>query len=68
VRISDNDGLTNAHLPFGAPATGGINFLHELRVLRSFRYDGLITLEITGERRWLTVSGEVLRELWSKAQ
>ena len=68
VRISDNDGLTNAHLPFGAPAAGGINLQHELRILRSFRYDGSIALEITGERRWLTVSGEMLHELWPKAQ
>ena len=68
VRLSDNDGLANAHLPFGAPATGGINLLHELRVLRSFRYEGSITLEMTGERRWLKGSGDMLRELWPKAQ
>ncbi len=67
VRMSDNDGLHNAHLPFGAPAKGGLNWAHELRTLRSFRYDGPITLEIGGERRWLLASAEVLREWWSNA-
>jgi len=68
VRISDNDGQQNAHLPLGAPATGGIHWLHELRTLRSFRYEGSIALEILGDRRWLTASRDIVQELWPQAQ
>jgi sugar phosphate isomerase/epimerase len=67
VHLSDNDGTGDDHLPLGAPRRGGINLLHELRSLRSFRYDGAITLEIFGDRRWLLACAELLRETWARA-
>jgi sugar phosphate isomerase/epimerase len=67
VHISDNGGVMNDQLPLGAPATGGLHLLRELRTLRSFRYDGSITLAIAGERRWVLGSADVLRELWGQA-
>lgn len=67
VHISDNDGQGDDHLPFGAPRRGGIDLLHELRGLRSFRYDGGITVEVFGTRRWLIACADQLREAWEKA-
>lgn len=67
VRISDNDGQHNAYLPFGAPSAGGIDLRRELRTLRSFRFDGAITLEMTGDRRWLVHCAQLLREQWPLA-
>lgn len=67
VRVSDNDGQQNNHLPFGAPVQGGLDWLRELRTLRSFRYDGSITVEVLGERRWLVACSELLREWWTEA-
>lgn len=68
VRIGDNDGVHNLYLPLGAAATGGINLLRELQTLHSFRYQDSIALEITGERRWLLGSAQLLRETWLQAQ
>lgn len=67
VHISDNDGHGDDHLPFGAPRSGGINLAHELRTLRSFRYDAGITVEVFGERRWLLACADLLREKWEQA-
>ena len=67
VRLSDNDGVHNLHLPLGAAPTGGINLLRELQTLRSFRYDATIALEIPGDRRWLLGSAQVVREMWGQA-
>ena len=67
VHISDNDGKDDLHLPFGAPRRDGIDLGHELRGLRSFRYDGTITVEVFGDRRWLLLCAEQLREAWAKA-
>jgi sugar phosphate isomerase/epimerase len=53
VHLSDNDGTADDHLALGAPASGGIDLAHEMRTLRSFRYDGAITLQISGDRRLL---------------
>lgn len=65
VYLSDNDGVTNAHLPFGAPASGGIDLRRELRHLHSFRFDGSITLHVcSADRRWITESARTLRALW----
>lgn len=66
VHLSDNDGVTNGHLPFGAPASGGINLGRELRTLRSFRYDGTLTIQVFGDRRWLVACAESVREVWSE--
>lgn len=67
VRLSDNNGLHNAYLPLGAPATGGLDFARDLQTLRSFRYDGSVALQIDGERRWVQGSASYLRELWEAA-
>lgn len=67
VHMSDNNGEHDDHLPIGAPKTGGIDLAHELRGLRSFRYDGGITLEIYGDRRWLVASAGLVRETWEVA-
>ncbi|CAN5753641.1 hypothetical protein BH10CHL1_BH10CHL1_47070 [soil metagenome] len=67
IHVSDNGGIRNEQLPLGAPATGGINLSRELRTLRSFRYDGSITLAIAGDRRWVVGSAELLRAEWAQA-
>lgn len=67
VHMSDNDGTSDGHLPLGAPVRGGIQPLKELRDLRSFRYDGTITLEVFGDRRLLLASAQLVRELWEQA-
>ena len=64
VHLSDNAGLTDDHLPIGAPTQGGIDLGHELRGLRSFRYDAGITVEVFGDRRWLLASADMIREKW----
>lgn len=67
VHISDNDGTSDAHLPPGAPATGGIDLAREVQTLQSFAYDGTITVQVRGERRWLLASAARIREEWSRA-
>lgn len=67
VRLSDNDGVHNLYLPLGAAPNGGLTLLRELQTLHSFRYDGTIALEISGDRRWLLGSASVLTETWSQA-
>lgn len=67
VHVSDNNGVEDLHLPFGAPMSGGVNLLQNLRTLRSFHYDGTITIEVFGERRWLLESAHVIRDLWAQA-
>lgn len=64
VHLSDNDGDGDDHLPVGAPMRGGIDLAHELRGLRSFRYDAGITVEVFGDRRWLLASADLIRETW----
>lgn len=67
VHISDNNGVEDQHLPFGAAIRGGMDLAANLRALRSFRYDGTITVEVFGDRRWLLASVDLLREEWEKA-
>jgi sugar phosphate isomerase/epimerase len=67
VRISDNDGAQPSYLPFGAPESGGIDIARELRSLSGFGYDGSITLEIRGDRRWLIACRTMLVELWQQS-
>jgi len=64
VRLSDNGGEANSRLPFGAPVSGGIDLQRELRTLRSFNYDGGLTIEVAGHRRWLLASAQLVRETW----
>ncbi|MCC9078230.1 sugar phosphate isomerase/epimerase [Litorilinea aerophila] len=68
VHLSDNDGSADDHLPVGAPRAGGIHLERELQHLRSFRYDGTITLQIFGDRRWLLASVAQVREAWAAAE
>lgn len=67
VHISDNNGKEDLHLPFGAAIRGGLDLAANLRVLRSFRYDGTITVEVFGDRRLLLASVARLREEWAAA-
>jgi len=67
VHLSDNDGSADDNLPLGAPYKGAIRLLRELQSLRSFRYNGTITLQVFGDRRWLLESVAVLREVWPQA-
>jgi len=67
VHLSDNSGHGDEHLPIGAPRRGGIDLAHELRGLRSFRYDAGITIEVFGARRWLLASADMVREKWENA-
>jgi len=64
VHMSDNDGTDDDHLPLGASRKGGVNWEREVEALRSFDYDGTITLEVFGDRRYLLASREYLRALW----
>ena len=68
VHMSDNDGKGDDHLPFGAAKRGTLNLKKELRALRSFNYNGTITLEIFGHRRWLTSCAEWVREVWGELE
>ncbi|RME55821.1 MAG: sugar phosphate isomerase/epimerase [Caldilineae bacterium] len=67
IHMSDNNGREDLHLPFGAPIRGGLDLLQNLRTLRSFHYDGSITVEVFGERRWLLLSAQRIRDLWEEA-
>lgn len=62
VHISDNDSTDDDHLPFGAPRQNQVNLRHELQVLRDFRYDGTLTLQVFGHERWLLASADLIRE------
>jgi sugar phosphate isomerase/epimerase len=64
VHLSDNDGTRPDRLPIGAPASGGLDWRHELQMLRSFNFDGPITVDVRGDRRWLLQSAAFVRELW----
>ncbi len=68
VHMSDNNGVDDLHLPFGAPMHGGLDLLQNLRTLRTFHYDGTITIEVFGERRLLLESARLVRELWAQAE
>jgi len=67
VHISDNDGQGDDHLAIGAPKSGCLDLGHELRGLRSFRYDSGITVEVFGDRRWLLASADQIREKWAES-
>lgn len=65
VHVSDNDGTRADRLPLYAPMSGGLDWRHEVQTLHTFNFDGPITVAVAGDRRWLSQSAEVLRELWS---
>src|SRR5207302_9639217 len=65
VRLHDNKGgSADLHLPLGA---GTLDTAQHVRSLQAIRYDGTITLEVfTPDRRHLTYSRDVLRQLWQQ--
>ena len=46
VHASDNDGTADQHLPLGAPFRGGVAWPRIWADLKSFHYDGTVTLEV----------------------
>lgn len=66
VYLSDNDGTAPQYLPFGAPMRGGIDLAHELRTLRTFRYDGDLTVQVLGDRGWLHAARKQVEETWAQ--
>lgn len=66
VHLSDNKGgSVDLHLPLGA---GLISWDKIVQVLKRFKYDGTITLEVfSRDKRYLLASREKLLELWGKA-
>ena len=66
VHLSDNNGQEDLNLPFGAAASGGIDLERELRELRNFQYNGTITLQMYGDRRWLLACAQIVREAWGR--
>ena len=67
IHLSDNNGMEDLHLPLGAPIRGGLNLEQNIQTLRSFGYDGTITLEVFGDRRLLLYSVERLKEVWAES-
>jgi sugar phosphate isomerase/epimerase len=65
VHLHDNKGgSADLHLPLGA---GTIDARHYVRSLQASGYDGTITLEVfTPDRKHLTYSKELLRQLWDE--
>ncbi len=63
VHLSDNFGKgEDLHLPLG---TGTIDWKNIIPMLKSFGYDGTITLEVfSADRRYLLFSRDKLREIW----
>lgn len=51
VHLSDNDGQADQHLPLGAPRQGGVSWKQVAADLKSFGYDGTVTLEVFARER-----------------
>lgn len=64
VHIHDNKGgSADLHLPLG---TGTLDFIHPLKALQTWKYDGTITLEVFSEdRQFLAYSRDVLKKTWN---
>ncbi|MEZ4767038.1 MAG: sugar phosphate isomerase/epimerase family protein [Caldilineales bacterium] len=68
VHISDNDGTADQHLPLGAPSKRGVSWRKVVADLKSFRYDGTVTIEVfASDRRYRRESLTRWRELWKAA-
>lgn len=66
VHLSDNDGTADQHLPLGAPAKGGVSWRRVAADLKSFGYDGTVTLEVfAGERSYRQDSAARWRRWWA---
>ncbi|HTL59943.1 MAG TPA: sugar phosphate isomerase/epimerase family protein [Candidatus Limnocylindrales bacterium] len=65
VHLHDNKGgNSDLHLPLGA---GTLDTPHHIRSLQNCYYNGTITLEVfSADRRYLTHSRDVLRQLWDE--
>jgi sugar phosphate isomerase/epimerase len=65
VHLHDNKGgSADLHLPLGA---GTIDITGHVRALKTFGYDGTITLEVfTADRHHLAYSRDVLRRMWNE--
>jgi sugar phosphate isomerase/epimerase len=65
VHFSDNFGKSDdLHLPLGA---GNIEWPKMIALLKDFKYDETITLEVfSADRRYLLFSRDKVRELWEK--
>lgn len=67
VHVSDNDGTADQHLPLGAPARGGISWRKAVADLKSFRYDGTVTLEVfANDRQYRQDSRERWLSWWGR--
>ncbi len=68
VHLSDNDGTDDEHLPFVAPRRGAVDWPRVIGDLRTFGYDGTITLEVFSEdRAYLLRCREQLLQWWDAA-
>lgn len=68
VHVSDNDGTADQHLPLGAPMRGGVPWQKVIQDLKSFRYDGTVTLEVFASDRWHRRSSKAQWESWWGSQ
>ena len=46
VHVSDNDGAADQHLPLGTPSKRGVSWRKVAADLKSFGYDGTVTIEV----------------------
>lgn len=68
VHLSDNDGTADQHLPLGAAAKGGVSWRRTAADLKSFGYDGTVTLEVfAGERSYRQDSARRGQAWWQVA-
>jgi sugar phosphate isomerase/epimerase len=62
LHLSDNRGQDDDHLPLGA---GNIDWEWVARILKRYKYDGTVTLEVfTQNREYLVTSLNIWREVW----
>ncbi len=62
VHVSDNKGEMDDHLPL---SRGNIDWQRMIRLMKTYGYDGTITLEIfSKERKYVLESRRFLRKLW----
>jgi sugar phosphate isomerase/epimerase len=67
VHVSDNDGLSDLHLPLGS-VRNGVDWKEMIGMLRRHPYDGTVTLEIfSPDREYLLTSRDKFRTWWNEA-
>ena len=68
VRLSDNGGTGDQHLPLGASPRSSTEWPRHLKKLKAAGYDGTITLEVFAlHREYLLLSRDLLRKWWDQA-